>query len=75
MNPASKIIQKFGGAAKVAALLECDESTVHRWTYPRERGGTDGFIPRKPASRLLECAHTQGIELRASDFFDQSEAA
>jgi hypothetical protein len=68
-SPAEVIIEKFGGPAKVAALLDLDVSRVYRWTYPEERGGTGGFVPQKHQIKLLEAARTDGIALAPADFF------
>jgi len=55
---ADTIIAAFGGPYTVAKILSEAEgrkvsaSAVYRWTYPRYRGGTDGFIPRKHKQAL-----------------------
>lgn len=46
-----------------------DPVRVRRWTYPKERGGTGGFIPTEPAQLLLTEAVRKGIPLRAEHFF------
>lgn len=66
-NVASRIIEKLGGAYAVAALLKCDISRVHRWTYPKNRGGTGGHIPPKRQRQLLEKAPGK---VTPDDFFD-----
>lgn len=68
-NVASRIIKKCGGFAAVAALVGVDVSRVHRWTYPKERGGTDGLIPTRQQQVLLTKAVEKGIDLTADDFF------
>ncbi len=70
MNPAQKIIDKCGGVAAVAEMVGVHISRVHRWTYPRERGGTDGLIPSQQQQPLLEAARQRGIDLTPADFFD-----
>lgn len=44
-------------------------SRVFRWTYPKERGGTDGVIPAKHQAALLDRARAAGIDLTPNDFF------
>lgn len=73
MNPAQKIIEKCGGHAKVAEMIGVHVSRVHRWTYPKDRGGTDGLIPTQQQQALLEAARSRGIALTPSDFFDLAE--
>ena len=63
------VIEKFGGAAKLAALLHCEESTVYRWTYARANGGTDGLIPGKQLRRVLELARLTGVTITAQDLY------
>lgn len=74
-NVASRVIEKCGGHAVVAALVGVDVSRVHRWTYPPERGGTGGVIPTKQQAKLLTAARASGIDLKPDDFFDQAAAA
>lgn len=68
-NPAQAVIEKFGGPSKVAELCKCDISRVHRWTYPKDRGGSGGIIPTKQQNVLLSLAHANGVELTRDEFF------
>lgn len=72
---AEKIIAKLGGPKAVAAIARVDVSAVHRWGYPRERGGTGGRIPSRHQQQLLDHARANGIDLSPSDFFEQPVAA
>lgn len=67
---AKRIIEKCGGAKVVAALLDIDVSSVHKWKYPSGRGGTNGLIPSARQQELLERARAAGITLNPDDFFD-----
>lgn len=69
MNPASSIVSKFGGVPVVAAAIGVPNSTVLRWTYPREKGGTGGAIPTKRQQQILDLAKELGVELAPADFF------
>ena len=75
MNVAQHIIQKCGGARKVATITGRTLSVVHRWSYPRERGGTDGVIPAEAQNLLWAAAQRNEVELTAEDFFPQTQAA
>lgn len=44
------------------------EITVRRWTYPRDRGGTDGMVPLKAQFDLLRAARNEGVNLTPEDF-------
>lgn len=74
MTPAERIIEKFGGAAKLAELLQVDVSRVYRWTYPADRGGTGGLIPTKHQHRLIEIGRDHGIKIAPADFFSKEAA-
>ena len=70
MNPAAAIVKKCGGAQAVADLVGVHVSNVHRWTYPRERGGTGGHVPARHQQAILDAARRLGIDLTPADFFD-----
>lgn len=82
MNQAYRVIEKCGGGdfgrgvAIVAEIAAVHTSRVHRWTYPKERGGTGGTIPSQHQQAILDGAKARGIELRPEDFFEiKGEAA
>jgi len=74
-EPAKSLIEKCGGARAVADMVGVDISRVHRWTYPRSRGGTDGAIPTRHQTNLLTRARERGIDLRPEDFFSTGMTA
>jgi hypothetical protein len=63
MNPAQRVIQKFGGQSALAALIGKGQTTVQHW-------GKTGRVPAKWQGELLQLAATRGIELTASDFIE-----
>lgn len=69
MEPAQNIISMCGGVAEVAQMVGRSVIRVRRWTYPKERGGTDGLIPSDMQPVLLEAARQRGINLRPEHFF------
>jgi len=71
-TPAEIVIAKCGGHKKVAELIGVDVSWVYRWTYPPERGGSGGQIPRKQQIKLLEKARAEKIDLTPADFFPKA---
>lgn len=66
-DQARSIIDRFGGFRAVAQVLGVDITRVHRWTYPKARGGTGGTIPARHFAALLDEARRRGIELTASE--------
>lgn len=74
MEPAATVIRICGGVEAVAEMAERHVTRVHRWTYPRERGGTGGKIPMDAAEKLLAAARERGIDLAPEHFFALPEA-
>lgn len=75
LNPARKIISRLGGEKAVASVLGLNESGVYRWSYPRERGGTEGRIPARHIQRLLTHAKEVGEPLLLEEFFEDPTPA
>lgn len=63
MNPAQRVIKKFGGQSALAAMIEKGQTTVQHW-------GKTGRIPAKWQPELLKLAADKGIELSPGDFID-----
>ena len=68
MEPASTIIKKLGGEAAVAEVTASALSSPYRWQYPRNRGGTGGWIPQRHHRVLLAFARKRGVQLAAEEF-------
>lgn len=64
---ADRVIEKFEGAPRLAELIGRDDSTVYRWTYPREKGGTGGVIPGNALVLVIRAAKQEGILLTDAD--------
>ncbi len=69
LDPARSIIAKIG-IEKVAEVTGKHVSRVYRWMYPKERGGTGGFIPQADAQTLLQYSRENGIALSAAEFIE-----
>ena len=73
-SSAWRVIEKFGGVRRLCEALNdvgeysWNPSSVYRWTYPREKGGTGGVIPTKALEILSRAARLHGIFLEADDF-------
>lgn len=68
LNPAASIVDRLGGEAAVARMVDLSKVQVWRWMQPRSKQGTDGEIPRAHRPRLIACAYLQGIHLTEADF-------
>ncbi|WP_313522593.1 hypothetical protein [Shinella sp.] len=68
LEPAASIIDRFGGPDAVQEITGADRTRVYRWTQPKEKGGTDGIIPLKPAQKLWAYAKANRIDI-PSDLF------
>lgn len=75
---AEKIIKKFGSIRLLRSCLEAvvgkdapSLSTIYRWLYPREKGGTDGQIPTRNIPHIMQAARYAGVMLEPQDFYPQ----
>ena len=77
-NQARRIVDKFGGARKLAAALRMlpdkkkhrDDSTIYRWLQPKsKKSGTGGLIPTSDIENVKEAARLYGVLLTANDFY------
>jgi hypothetical protein len=67
-EPATTIVRKLGGPAKVAHVLGVHRTAVYYWLRPFEPRGTGGMIPYKYMATLIRHAQAQGIKLKPGDF-------
>jgi hypothetical protein len=74
MTIAKRIIEKCGGVAKTAALIGQSESWVYRWTYPKDKGGTGGLVPRSAQEALLAASKDGKVQIAPADFFEDAAA-
>lgn len=73
LEPASSIIRKLGGNAKVAEIAGIHPGRVSYWMVARDKGGTGGTIPYRHIEPLIKYARANGIRLRPADFAMQLE--
>lgn len=75
LNPAKRVIQAFGGAEELARAVGRDVSRIHRWSYPKGKGGTGGAIPGGSAmlALILSAAQQRGISLTLQDLVEAGE--
>lgn len=72
MEPASKIIDAFGGANAVAAIVGLHRTRVYAWKKPKTKSGTGGLIPIEQCHRPLREAKARGMAIVPADFFEPS---
>ncbi|MEA2754736.1 MAG: hypothetical protein QOJ54_1025 [Aliidongia sp.] len=77
-NVAKKIFAKFGGPERLARLfaersIKIHRSGIHKWGYPKSRGGRGGVIPTKWQQPILNLARELGIDLSPADFFETED--
>lgn len=68
MDPASTIIKKLGGEAKVADITGTAFTAPYRWQQAKCKGGSNGLIPQRHHRSLLDYAHANDIPLVAEEF-------
>lgn len=71
-SQAARIIRKFGGARRLAALLKSinhpiQPAAIYKWTYPKSRGGTGGIIPTRAQGAVIQAARADGIIITSED--------
>ncbi len=68
MEPASTIIERLGGEAKVSEITGMAFTAPYRWQHEKSKGGTGGLIPQSHHRALLDYAEQNNIRLSAEDF-------
>lgn len=75
---AQSVVAKFGGPYELARTLkECSDdpedhyspSTIYRWMYPKEAGGTGGEIPTRGIQAVMKVARLAGVMLTTEDIY------
>lgn len=66
-NQAQKVVARFGGEAKLAALIGVSRVSVYRWQMRRPYG-SDGLIPSVQIEKIKAVARLEGVLLRPEDW-------
>jgi P63C domain-containing protein len=66
MNPAQRVIEKFGGQSALARLVGKGQSTIAHWSKT-------GSIPAKWQPQLLRIAAENSVNLSSADFMDSPD--
>lgn len=80
LDPAFSVIRKFDtkerrGSYVLSQRLGIARSAVSKWTLPREKSGTGGFIPPRYYEQILGFADEMGIDLDPSELVRKPEVA
>lgn len=67
MTQADRIVLKFNGVRNLARAIDVDMTTVYKWTYPRNKQGTNGLVPSHAMLKILAAARREGVLLTADD--------
>ncbi len=73
MTQADRVIAKFGSVPNLARALMAIGSpktvtSIYRWVYPKEKGGTGGLVPPQAWDSIIKAAHYEGIQITQQDF-------
>lgn len=81
-NPRTKtqaeaIFEKFGNASRLCAILKAlgrpyNKATLYKWTYPRTKGGTNGWVPTKAWPDVLAAARYFGVFITSEEMDPRS---
>lgn len=63
LEPAASVIKALGGVPTLAKAINKTTTTVQRWRWPKEVGGTGGIIPHWHHDDILDLAKERGIRL------------
>jgi hypothetical protein len=81
LDPAATVLRLLGegdltaGITAVAEATSRDRTSVLRWTYAKERGGTGGLIPARHHQDLLRLARERSVSLEARHLIGAEVAA
>lgn len=83
MTQAERIFERFGGARRLASALKAlaehtgdptrarNVATIYKWTYPRSKGGTGGYVPSSAMDDVKAAARLSGLLLRPEDWYGE----
>lgn len=63
LEPAASVIAALGGVPFLAKAVGTTTTTVQRWRWPKEVGGTGGIIPHWHHEAILALAERLGVPL------------
>jgi len=70
VSPAKMVIDAFGDIKKLSEATGIDKTAIYRWTYPKDKHGSNGRIPSSQQSKILKAAKSLGIKLKPEQLVD-----
>lgn len=67
VTPAQIVIDYYGSAGAVARALGVDRSAVSKWRAPKEKQGSEGYLPARVLRQLMLLAKEQGLPWTAEE--------
>lgn len=72
---AGQVIEKLGGVPRTAEVTGKTVSTVYKWRWPSEKGGTGGLIPIDAQQAIIAAARRGENCVTPDDFFEHPKAS
>lgn len=63
LEPAASVIKALGGVPTLAKAIGTTTTTVQRWRWPKDVGGTGGIIPHWRHDDIIQYARDRGVRL------------
>lgn len=67
LSPAEVVIRAFGGVRATAKAIGRNPGSVCRWRQSKDRGGSNGNVPRGAKKPILDAAKAQNLDINAHD--------
>ncbi len=69
---AERIFAKFGNATRLHQYLVAigrpyNKASIYKWSYPRSKGGTNGWIPTRAWPDILAVARYEGVFISSEE--------
>lgn len=74
LEPAASVIAALGGVPTLAKGIGTTTTTVQRWRWPKEIGGTGGVIPHWRHDDIMAFAQKRGVRLSYTSLMPQKRA-
>jgi len=76
-SQAETLFEKFGNASRLHACLNAlkrpyNKATLYKWTYPRSKGGTGGWVPTSAWPDVLAAARYYGVLITSEEMDPRS---
>lgn len=73
LEPAASVIAALGGVPTLAKGIGTTTTTVQRWRWPKEIGGTGGVIPHWRHKDIIAFAEKCGVHISYNSFIPRQQ--